>query len=75
MTDSEVVIQLDKIAEYISSQADVMIPETYMNFLTALRIAKGKFPKSKISATDNYVFPGQMSFESFIDPEEDSIEY
>ena len=75
MTDSEAIIQLDKIAEYISNQVDVMIPETYVNFLTALRMAKGKFPKFKKSATDNYVFPGQMSFESFIDPVEDSIEY
>jgi hypothetical protein len=66
MTDSEAITQLDKIAEYISNQIDVMVPETYVNFLTALRMAKGKFPKSKVSATDNYVFPGQITIESFI---------
>lgn len=27
MTDSEVTIQLDKIAEYISNQVDVIIPK------------------------------------------------
>ena len=38
-------------------------------------MAKGKFHKSQVSATDNYVFPGQITIESFIDLDDEGIEY